>query len=60
MKNKKEDDTMNEAQKHLDEAFRLLSTISVKGDDVESMAAAKSKLRVAYSLIEEKETEKNG
>ena len=48
---------MNNAMKTLDAAFRLLSTISVRGDDVESMAAAKSKLRQAYAMLEQQENE---
>lgn len=37
--------------KSLDEAFSLISSISVKESDVERMAAAKSKLRNAYALV---------
>lgn len=41
---------MNETQKEIDQAFRLLSAISVAGGAVEAMAAAKEHLRRAYAL----------
>lgn len=50
---------MNDKQKLLDEAFRLLSAIPVRGDQVEVMAAARAKLREVYSLCGE-EAKKNG
>ena len=40
-----------EILKSLDEAFSLISSIYVNENDVERMAAAKSKLRNAYSLV---------
>lgn len=40
---------MNETMKKLDEAFQLLSTISVAGDAVDVMAAVRSKLRKVYT-----------
>lgn len=44
---------MNEKQKLLDEAFRLLSGIPVRGDQVDIMAAARGKLRTLYQLLGE-------
>ena len=43
---------MEEIMKRIDEAFRLISSIPVKGNDVEVMAMAKSKLREAYGHAE--------
>lgn len=40
---------MNELQKILNQAFNLVSTINVNGDNVEIMANAKSLLRTAYA-----------
>ena len=42
---------MSELQKHLDETFKLISTLPVSGDGVEIMAAAKEHLRAAYQLV---------
>ena len=43
--------SMNEEiLKSIDEAFNLISSIYVKEDDVERMAAAKIRLRNAYTL----------
>ena len=39
-----------EILKSIDEAFNLISSIYVKEDDVERMAAAKIRLRNAYTL----------
>ena len=44
---------MEELKKELDEAFRLLCGITVSGDCVELMAAAKEHLRRAYGLAKE-------
>lgn len=41
---------MDELLKHLETAFKLISAIPVKGDDVEVMASAKNNLRTAYAL----------
>lgn len=49
---------MNETMKKLDEAFQLLSTISVAGDAVDVMAAARSKLRKVYNDLAELNKEK--
>ena len=43
---------MEEIMKKIDEAFRLISSIAVKGNDVEVMALAKTRLREAYSAAE--------
>lgn len=48
---------MKEVKRHLEEAFQLLSSISVKGDAVDVMAAARANLRTAYRLLDEKEPE---
>lgn len=46
--------SMNEEiLKSIDEAFNLISSIYVKEDDVERMAAAKIRLRNAYALVKE-------
>lgn len=43
---------MNEVQRELDAVYKLLAAVSVTGDDVERMAAAKAGLRKAYQLLE--------
>ncbi len=40
---------MNELQKILNQAFNLVSTINVNGDNVEIMAKAKNLLRAAFA-----------
>ena len=43
---------MNEKlKKEIDTAFGLISTLLVKGDAVDAVAAAKSALRRAYALV---------
>ena len=43
---------MNEKlKKEIDTAFGLISTLLVKGDAVDAVAAAKSALRRAYALL---------
>ena len=43
---------MNEKlKKEIDTAFGLISTLLVKGDAVDAVAAAKAALRRAYSLL---------
>ena len=52
-----------EILKSIDEAFRLISSIYVKEDDVEVMAAAKLRLRNAYASVKacaEKEEKSDG
>lgn len=43
---------MNELKKNLKEAFDLLATIPVQGNNVDIMHAARVKLRIAYQLAE--------
>ena len=45
---------MKEIKQHLEEAFQLASSISVKGDAVDVMAAVRNNLRAAYRLLDEK------
>ena len=45
---------MNEIMKNLQEAYDMLSTIPVQGQNVDVMYSARVKLRVAYKLAEEK------
>ena len=48
---------MNEKlKKEIDTAFGLISTLLVKGDAVDAVAAAKAALRRAYSLVSDSET----
>ena len=51
---------MEETKKLIDEAIMILSTLSVNGDAVDMMAAAKSKLRKASVLLTPKEGKGNG
>lgn len=46
-------DELNDLQKEIDMAFKLISSIPVKEDSVELMAAAKSHLRKAYKMAGE-------
>lgn len=39
---------MNEILNHLDAAYRYISSISVSGDSVDKIAAARAMLRKAY------------
>ena len=41
---------MNELQKAINEAYKMISAIPVEGDHVEVMAAARGHLRRAYKL----------
>ncbi len=43
---------MNKAKKEITEALRILSALSVNGDAVDLMAAAKAHLREALKLAE--------
>ena len=50
---------MNEKlKKEIDTAFGLISTLLVKGDAVDAVAAAKAALRRAYALLSDSD-EKN-
>ena len=47
---------MNEKlKKEIDTAFGLISTLLVKGDAVDAIAAAKAALRRAYALMSDSE-----
>ena len=47
---------MNEKlKKEIDTAFGLISTLLVKGDAVDAIAAAKAALRRAYALLSDSE-----
>ena len=47
---------MNEKlKKEIDTAFGLISTLLVKGDGVDAVAAAKAALRRAYALVSDSE-----
>ena len=47
---------MNEKlKKEIDTAFGLISTLLVKGDAVDTVAAAKAALRRAYALLSDSE-----
>lgn len=50
---------MTELQQELDEVWKLVSMIPVKGDSVEIMAAVRAGLRRAYGMAEAS-TEKDG
>lgn len=43
---------MNELQKHIDQAYKLISAFAVKGDGVEVIAGVREHLRQAYALAE--------
>ena len=43
---------MKEVKKHLEEAFKLISSVTVKGDAVDVIAAARANLRAAYHLLD--------
>ena len=48
---------MNEKlKKEIDTAFGLISTLLVKGDAVDAVAAAKAALRRAYALLSDSDT----
>ena len=42
-------------KKEIDTAFGLISTLLVKGDAVDAVAAAKAALRRAYALVSDSE-----
>ena len=42
-------------KKEIDTAFGLISTLLVKGDSVDAVAAAKAALRRAYALVSDSE-----
>ena len=48
---------MNEKlKKEIDTAFGFISTLLVKGDAVDAVAAAKAALRRAYAILSDSET----
>lgn len=51
---------MTDAQKEIDQAFKLISAIAVSGNGVDVIAAARNHLRTAYKLAGESEACKNG
>ena len=51
---------MTDIQKELDQAFSILHTIPVAGDNVDRMMAVREHLRRAYQLAQPKEGEKDG
>lgn len=44
---------MTELQKEIDQAFKLISAITVSGDGVDVMAAVRNHLRTAYGMAGE-------
>ena len=44
----------------LDESFKMLSLIHVSGDDVDLMAAVRTKLRTAYAQLNTQQEDKYG
>lgn len=50
---------MEKSLKILDEAFGMLSAISVKGVDVEIMATVRIKLRQVYNELKSREKEES-
>ena len=50
---------MEAIKKELDNVFGLVSSISVKGTDVEVMFAVRQGLRKAYSMLQELDTKYN-
>lgn len=45
---------MNEIQKIIEEAYRMISTVAVSGNSVDVMAGARIKLRDAFKLAGDK------
>ena len=45
----------NKAIKHLDDAFRLISGLTVSGENVDIVFMAKQELREVYKLLNEEE-----
>lgn len=50
---------MDAIKKELDNVFGLISSISVKGTDVEVMFAVRQGLRKAYSMLQALDTKSN-
>ena len=51
---------MTEIRKELDEAYKLISVVQVSGDAVDIIATVRARLRKAYELAAEPETEEAG
>lgn len=51
---------MNDIQSKINEAYKMISAISVSGDAVDVMAAARGALKEAYGLAAEKEEAADG
>lgn len=56
---KEQKSKLDALKKSMDEAFRYLSQIPVSGKNVDLLALAREKLRVAYQLAGELETAAN-
>lgn len=48
---------MNQLQKHIDEAYKLISAFAVKGDGVDLIAGVRAHLRQAYALAADRKEE---
>lgn len=51
---------MTDIQKELEQAFSILHTIPVSGDNVDRMMMVREHLRKAYRLAQQKEGEESG
>ena len=51
---------MNDIQKTLNDAYRMLSIIQVSGEAVDVMAAVRAKLKEAYKLADDNKEEEDG
>lgn len=49
---------MNEVQGAINDAYKILSAISVSGDAVDAIAACRTALRLAFNKAKDPETEK--
>ena len=50
--------SMNEVQGAINDAYKILSAISVSGDAVDAIAACRTALRLAFNKAKDPETEK--
>lgn len=48
------------ARDHIEEAFRILSSLSVSGDAVDAVAAVRFALKSAYNALDSAEPENTG
>ena len=51
---------MKKIKQHLEEAFQLVSSVPVKGDAVDVMAAARANLKAAYRLLDKEPEPEEG